>query len=100
MTCVNFLMYSPSDRFQMLVKDSNPDYIHQLLVKYHCRTMEESKSKYDIELNSRRQRIFISGSFENIFHLHNLLLRYKVKCESVQADQLRIDYSQFLFKLK
>lgn len=95
-----FIDYNPSDRFNLLVTHNNPDFIYQLLNKYLIGSYENIKSRYEITLNNIRQRITIQGSYKDIFEVHKMLVRNKVKFESVQLDELRIDYSEFLFKLK
>ena len=95
-----FLDRSIPDRFRLIISDRNVDYIYELLSKHLRDSVEVLKTKYNIELNVVRQRIFISGSDSDIYELFQYLSQYAVQFESITGDCLRIDLTQFINKIR
>jgi len=96
----NFLQSSVSLRLTKLIEDKNPDYIYLILQKHFGNPIESLKDRYKVELNVIRQRIFISGSSEDIYELVNYCMGYDMSFESITMKEVRIDFNQFLNKLK
>lgn len=96
----NFLQYSISQRFTRLVEDKNPDYIYMLLSKHFNESIDRLKSKYEIILNTTRQRINITGSSEDIYELVNYCIGYGINFESITMKEVRVDFNQFINKIK
>lgn len=96
----NFLQSSVSLRLTKLIEDKNPDYIYLILQKHLGETLDSLKNKYKVELNVIRQRIFISGSAEDIYELVNYCMGYGLSFESITMKEVRVDFNQFLNKLK
>lgn len=95
-----FLDHSIPDRYRLVMSDKNVEYIYELLSKHLMKTVTELKDIYTIELNTVRQRIFINGSEEDLFELLQYLLQFGLPFESITSNCLRVDITQFLYKIR
>lgn len=96
----SILQYTPSERLWKLLHDQNDDYIYEILSKHLRMTLDELKVSYKVSCSYSRQRIFILGSYENIFQLFQYSQQLGVKFESITEDCLRVDMNEFINKFK
>lgn len=96
----SILQYSPSNRLRMLLQDQNEDYVYEIISKHLRLAIEDTKAVYDIDCSYSRQRIFIKGSYEDIFQLFQYSQQLGVKFESITEDCLRVDMNEFINKFK
>lgn len=96
----DFINSLPSTRVRLFLDDKNINYLYLLIGKHLKLTDSEVKNKYTITANFVRQRIFIKGSYEDIFNLFIYLQQFGIQFESITQDELRVDVNNLLLKLK
>lgn len=95
-----FLNHTVADRMRLLIEDKNVDYIYVLLSKHLGIPVDDLKSRFEISLNHVRQFIDVTSNMQDMYLLSTYLRSHAVELDYLTMDQLRVNFSQLLTKIK
>lgn len=88
-----------ADRIRIIMQDSNPVHVSEILSKHYGESVELINKRYLIKVDTFRNSIDIEGNMSNICELVNYLSSYDLKFESVTETSVRINLYSFFRKI-
>lgn len=88
-----------AERIRIVTEDGDPLDVYEILSKHYGESIDLLKTKFTINLDIIRRRIFIEGNMSDICELVQYLYSYDLKFESVTLTSVRIDLDAFFRKI-